>query len=84
MLFYRSWGKELYSNKEDEAELKKLRQEEAKGDIKTFLENYQAELEQIKAEKRAKEKQIEGQDGERTLVSWKDRILGNRYEQHLT
>ena len=49
--------------------MKKMRQEEAKEDIKTFLENYQQELEKIKAEKRAQQREIEGQDGERTPVS---------------
>ena len=65
----KSFDKDQLANKDEEAEMKRMRQDEAKGDIKAFLENYQQELEKIKAEKRAQQKEIEGQDGERTRVS---------------
>ncbi len=69
MLFLKSFDKDQYSNKDEEAEMKRIRQDEAKGDIKALLDNYQQELEKIKAEKRAQQKEIEGQEGGRTMVS---------------
>ena len=62
-------GRRQFVKQDKEADEKRRRRENAKTEIEGFLQNYQQELETIKAQKRAERAQIEGNTENKTKVA---------------